>query len=162
MDKAKSEDAPVYGIKIDLDQSIINQALAILAARLGPKSDVFSDPASVKSYLRLRIGGLEYETFTVMFLNAQHGLIGCVDMFRGTIDQTSVYPREIVKEALRRNAAAVVFSHNHPSGSVEPSRADTTLTATLKAALALVDVRVLDHVIVSPTGDMSFAERGLI
>ena len=116
----------------------------------------------VKDFLNLTIGFKDHEVFAVLFLDAQHALIVAVEMFRGTLTQTSVYPREVVKAALRLNAAGVILAHNHPSGSAEPSRADEFLTQTLKAALALVDVRVLDHMVVTRTGVTSMAERGLL
>lgn len=128
--------------------------------RLG---DCLTDPATVRDYLRLIAAGLQHEVFTVLLLDAQNRLIDCVELFRGTLTQTSVYPREVVKLALERNAAAVVLTHNHPSGVAEPSAADEALTRSLKSALALVDVRVLDHFIVAgTTPPMSFAERGLL
>ncbi|MNL53738.1 hypothetical protein D3C87_1770080 [compost metagenome] len=122
----------------------------------------FSSPAAVKEYLRAKLAGFEHEVFAVLFLDTQHRLIEYAEMFRGTIDSASVYPRELVKEALRLNAAAVILSHNHPSGNPEPSGADKALTQRLKEALALVDVRTLDHIIVAGGNTMSFAERGLI
>ena len=122
----------------------------------------FSSPVAVKEYLRAKLAGFEHEVFAVLFLDTRHCLIDYAEMFRGTIDGASVYPREVVKEALRLNAAAVVVSHNHPSGNPEPSGADKALTQQLKQALALVDVRVLDHVIVAGNANVSFAERGLI
>lgn len=103
-----------------------------------------------------------YEVFVVMFLDAQNRLIAAEEMFRGTLTQTSVYPREIVKRAIEHNAASVIFAHNHPSGNTTPSRADEQLTYTLKSALQLIDIRVLDHVIVSGNQSLSFAEHGLI
>ena len=123
---------------------------------------VFASPDAVRDYLRIHFAGREYESFVVLFLDAQNRLIVAEEMFRGTLTQTSVYPREIVKTALAQNAACVIFSHNHPSGVPQPSRADEALTQTLKAALALVDVRVLDHIIVGGSGTLSFAERGLL
>ncbi len=123
---------------------------------------VFSSPQLVKDYLQMRLGNLPHEVFAVMFLDAQHRLIVCEELFRGTLTQTSVYPREVLKRALELNAAAVIFSHNHPSGVLEPSRADELLTQTLKSSLSLVDIRVLDHVVVSQGGALSFAERGLL
>ena len=122
----------------------------------------FSSPAAVKEYLRAKLAGFEHEVFAVLFLDTQHRLIEYAEMFRGTIDSASVYPRELVKEALRLNAAAVIVSHNHPSGNPKPSRADEVLTQRLKEALALVDVRTLDHIIVAGGSTISFAERGLI
>lgn len=143
------------------DDLIINQALQILEnrARYG---ECMSSPAAVRNFCRLKIGALEHEVFGVMFLDAQNRLIEFRELFRGTLTQTSVYPREVVKAALACNAAAAIFTHNHPSGNTEPSRADEMLTSNLKQAMALVDVRALDHFIVSASGCMSFAERGLI
>ncbi len=124
---------------------------------------VFDSPQVVRDWLRLRLGHLPHETFCVMLLDARHALIDAVDLFRGTLTQTSVYPREVVKLALAHNAAAVIFAHNHPSGAAEPSAADELLTRTLKDALGLVDVRVLDHFVVPSHGTpVSFAERGLL
>ncbi len=123
---------------------------------------VFSTPQKVKDYLQMQIGALPHEVFCVLFLDAQHRLIACEELFRGTLTQTSVYPREVVKQSLAHNAAAVVLAHNHPSGTLEPSRADELLTQTLKSSLQLIDVRVLDHFVVSHCGVMSFAERGLL
>jgi len=124
--------------------------------------EVFSTPDAVKHYLQLHLAQRAHEIFAVLFLDSQNRLIALEEMFRGTLTQTSVYPREVVLRALHHHAAAVVLAHNHPSGTVQPSRADEALTQTLKAALALVDVRVLDHVIVAPGQALSMAERGLI
>jgi len=124
--------------------------------------DVFASPAAVKEFLQLRLGARPHEVFAVLFLDAQNRLIDMEELFRGTLTQTSVYPREVVKRALHHQAAAVVLAHNHPSGVVQPSRSDEALTSTLKAALALVDVRVLDHVIVAQGAALSMAEKGLI
>ena len=123
---------------------------------------LFDTPGRVKDYLRLRLAGHDHEVFAVLFLDAQHRLLWMEEMFRGTLTQTSVYPREVVKRALAKNAAAVVLAHNHPSGAAEPSRADEFLTQSIKSALALVDVRVLDHLVVGHTEVVSFAERGLL
>ena len=123
---------------------------------------VFAQPSSVTDYLKIHFAGREYESFVVLFLDAHNRLILIEELFRGTLTQTSVYPREIVKAAMNHNAAAVMFSHNHPSGVPEPSRADEHLTQTLKAALALVDVRVLDHLIIAGANSLSLAERGLL
>ena len=142
-------------------EEVLSQARRVLSRRVR-RGAVMSSPQMVKDYLRLQIGVLEHEVFVVVFLDAQHRLIALKEMFRGTVTQTSVYPREVVKEALAANAAAVILAHNHPSGSTEPSRADEYLTQTLKTALALVDVRVLDHLIVGGAEISSFAERGLI
>ena len=122
----------------------------------------FATPEAVKDYLKLHFAGREYESFVVLLLDAQNRLIAMEELFRGTLTQTSVYPREIVKAALSHNAAAVMLAHNHPSGVPEPSRADQHLTQTLKAALALVDVRVLDHLVIAGNSALSFAERGLL
>jgi len=112
--------------------------------------------------LRLQIATKDHEVFVVLFLDAQNRFIACEEVFRGTLTQTSVYPREVVKAALKHNAAAVVFAHNHPSGAAEPSIQDQALTRTLADALALVDVKAIDHFIVVGTGAVSFAERGLM
>lgn len=126
------------------------------------RDTVLNSPDKVRQYLRLRLGHLPHEVFLALFLDAQNRLLAPEELFRGTLTQTSVYPREVVKRALAHNAAAVVFAHNHPSGVAEPSRADEMLTRTLKEALQLVDVRVLDHLIVAHGDVMSFAERGMI
>lgn len=121
-----------------------------------------SAPQAVRDYLRLVFAGREHEVFVVIYLDAQHRVLGVEELFRGTLTQTSVYPREVVKHTLRHNAAAVIFSHNHPSGVAEPSRADEAITLALKQALALVDVRVLDHFVVGSDSVISFSERGLL
>ena len=123
---------------------------------------VFDSPESVGQYLQLHLGGRPHEVFAVLFLDAQHRLIALEELFRGTLTQTSVYPREVVVRALHHHAAAVVLAHNHPSGDVTPSRADEMLTRTLQGALALVDVRVLDHVVVGAGGTLSMAQKGLL
>jgi DNA repair protein RadC len=124
--------------------------------------DSLTSPAAVRGYLRLRMQDLGHETFYCVFLDAQNRVIAADELFRGTLTQTSVYPREVVKHALAHNAAAVILAHNHPSGVAEPSIQDQALTRTLAEALALVDVKVLDHFIVAPGACLSFAERGLI
>jgi DNA repair protein RadC len=123
---------------------------------------VFDAPQKVKDCLRLQLGHLDHEVFAVLFLDAQNRLIRLEEMFRGSLTQTSVYPREIVKRAIELGAAAVILAHNHPSGVAEPSRADEFLTRTLVEALRLVDVRVLDHQVVGRGSVVSFAERGLL
>lgn len=123
---------------------------------------VMNSPQALRDWLGLHCANLEHEVFLVLYLTAQHQLIEAVELFRGTLTQTSVYPRELVKGALARNAAAVIVAHNHPSGHAEPSRADELLTQTLRTALSLVDVRVVDHLIVAGGTVLSFAERGLI
>lgn len=124
--------------------------------------DALSSPQAVRDYLRIFFGGQGHESFVTLFLDCQHRLIRAEEVFRGTLSQTSVYPREIVKRALQLNAGAAIFAHNHPSGVCEPSRADELLTQSLKQALALVDVRVLDHIVVAGERSTSFAERGLL
>ena len=124
--------------------------------------NALNSPSSVREYLRITLAGREHEVFMVLFLDAQNRVIESEELFRGTLTQTSVYPREVVKRSLFNNAAAVIFAHNHPSGVAEPSHADELLTQSLKQALALVDVRVLDHFVVAGSGVMSFAERGLL
>ena len=126
------------------------------------RGELFGSPIEVKQYLQLAFAGQGYESFVVLYLDAQHRLIEAEEPFRGTLTQTAVYPREIVKRALHWNAAAVMFAHNHPSGVAEPSRADEHLTQSLKTALTLVDVRVLDHFVVAGNTVTSFAERGLL
>jgi len=123
---------------------------------------VFDSPDRVKQFLQLQLAQRPHEIFAVLFLDSQHRLLAFEELFRGTLTQTSVYPREVVKRALDVHAAAVILSHNHPSGATEPSRADELLTSSLKASLALVDVKVLDHIVVGRGGTVSFAERGLL
>lgn len=124
--------------------------------------DVLASPEAVRDYLRLSLSSLPYEAFLGLFLDSQNRLLAARELFRGTLAQTSVYPREVVKAALAANAAGVIFAHNHPSGVAEPSRADELLTASLKSALALVDIRTLDHFVVAGHRVVSFAERGLL
>jgi DNA repair protein RadC len=126
------------------------------------RDTVLSSPGKVRDYLRMTLGGREHEVFVALFLDAQNRLLVADELFRGTLTQTSVYPREVVKRALAVNAGAVIFAHNHPSGIAEPSRSDELLTTALKQALGLVDVRVLDHLIVAGNGMTSLAERGLL
>ena len=133
-----------------------------LAEELAESAVSLTSPTAVRDYLRLFLGGQEYESFVALWLDGQNRLIAGIELFRGTVTQTSVYPREVVKAGLRLNASAVILAHNHPSGHPEPSRADELLTSELKNALALVDIRVLDHFIVADSAVMSFAERGLI
>ena len=132
-----------------------------LAADLRSESALTS-PGAVRDYLRLAIATREHEVFVCLWLDAQHRVITIQELFRGTLTQTSVYPREIVKAALKANAAAVIFAHNHPSGAAQPSQADELLTRNLKEALGLVEVKVLDHFIVAGNQAISFAERGLL
>jgi DNA repair protein RadC len=141
--------------------AVLELARRSLAQEL-QKRTLFDSPARVKNYLRLNIGSRPHEVFAVLFLDAQHRLIRLEEMFRGTLAHTSVHPREVVRRAMELNAAAVVLAHNHPSGLAEPSQADEHLTQVLVKALALVDVRVLDHFVVGGDQAVSFAERGLL
>jgi len=141
--------------------AVLELARRAMAQRLQERP-AFSDPGAVKHYLQLHLAAKGHEVFAVLFLDAQNRLLALEELFRGTLTQTSVYPREVVVRALHHQAAAVVLAHNHPSGSVQPSRADEALTQTLRAALALVDVRVLDHIIVAPGEALSMAEKGLL
>jgi len=143
------------------EDEVIISAIRILRARFEER-DVFHSPDAVKDYLRLQAQGLTHEVFSILYLDAQNRLIDYEQLFRGTLTQTSVYPREVVKQALGRNAASVILHHNHPSGVCSPSRGDEALTQSLKAALALIDVRVLDHIITSDEGALSMAQNGLI
>ena len=162
MNTVRTEDAPTYFVPNKDEDAVIERALGILKGRLRKPGEAFNSPAAVRDYLRLHFAGLEHEVFAALFLDSQNRLIEAVDLFRGTLTQTSIYPREVVKEALKRNTQAVILAHNHPSGYAEPSRADELITSTLKAALDLIDVRVLDHIIVAGADTVSFAERGLI
>ena len=140
---------------------IVEEALRLLACEVR-QTDVLTSPGAVRDYLQLRLADRPHEVFAVVFLDSQNGVIATEEMFRGTLTQTSVYPREVAIEALAHNAAAVILCHNHPSGAALPSRADELLTQTLRTALALVDVRVLDHFIVTRSAVTSMAELGLV
>jgi DNA repair protein RadC len=142
-------------------QAVLEMARRALKEEL-QRGDALNSPRAVRDYLQLLLGGRQQEVFLVLFLDTQHCVIASEELFHGTLSQTSVYPREVVKRALAHNAAAVIFAHNHPSGVAEPSQSDQYLTTALKQALGLVDVRVLDHFIVAGTGCLSFAERGLL
>ncbi len=141
--------------------AVFELARRALSQRLKER-EAFQTPGAVKQYLQLQLAHKNHEVFAVLFLDSQNRMLAMEELFRGTLSQTSVYPREVVLRALHHQAAAVVLSHNHPSGSVQPSRADEHLTQTLKASLALVDVRVLDHIIVSQGQTLSMAEQGLM
>jgi DNA repair protein RadC len=141
--------------------AVFELARRALSQRLKER-EAFHTPGAVKQYLQLQLAHKNHEVFAVLFLDHQNRMLAMEELFRGTLSQTSVYPREVVLRALHHQAAAVVLSHNHPSGSVQPSRADEHLTQTLKAALALVDVRVLDHIIVGQGQALSMAELGLM
>ena len=141
--------------------AVLELARRALAQKLKERP-AFQTPCQIKDYLRLHIGAYPYEVFAVAFLDSQNHLIALEEMFRGTLTQTSVYPREVLRRAMFHNAAAVVLAHNHPSGAAEPSKADEYVTRTMKTALALMDVRVLDHMVVGADEVVSFAERGLM
>lgn len=141
--------------------AVMELARRSLAQRLAQRT-VLSSPQQVKDFLRLQLAHESQEVFAVMFLDVQNQLLRFEEMFRGTLSQTSVYPREVVKRALALHASAVILAHNHPSGTAEPSRADEFLTQTLKQALQLIDVRVIDHLVVGGDQAISFAERGLL
>lgn len=165
---AKTETRAQYAVQREINATVANEdaiiaaALEILARRMRSSGVLMDSPEVVRDWLRMRVGGKPHEEFGCIWLNAQHDLIEAGEMFRGTLTQTSAYPREIVKEALHHNAAAVIFYHNHPSGAAEPSLADEMLTRQLKDALNLVDVRVLDHFVVTAEQTTSFAEKGLL
>ena len=170
--RVKAREAlPAYGIDTGAlsfrhglcvrERNALDRAIEIVGRSLCG-GEVFASPSAVKTYLRLHLAGEQREKFAVLFLDVQNRALAFEVMFTGTLTQTSVYPREVVRAALGHGAAAVVIAHNHPSGSVQPSRADEALTQTLKHALALVDVRVLDHLIVGAGGTQSMAELGLL
>ena len=142
-------------------QAVLEMSRRALQEEL-QRGDVLSSPRAVRDYLKLLLAGRGQEVFMVLFLDTQHRVIAFEELFHGTLSQTSVYPREVVKRALAHNAAAVILAHNHPSGVTEPSQADQLLTSALKQALALVDVTVLDHFVVAAGQTLSFAERGLL
>lgn len=146
------------------EQEVIDAALAITESRANYDlaKPCMNSPQAVKDFLRMKLGHLEHEVFGVLFLDAQHRVIEFREMFRGTLTQTSVYPREVLKLALELNAGACIVAHNHPSGVETPSRADELITQTLKSSLNLIDVRLLDHVIVTAHNCRSFAESGLL
>ncbi len=142
-------------------QAVLEMSRRALAEEMQAR-DALSSPTAVRDYLRLKLAGLPHEVFMAVFLDAQNRVLEAEELFRGTLTQTSVYPREVVKRALAHNAAGLILAHNHPSGVAEPSQADRWLTDQLKAALALVDVKVLDHFVIAGSHALSFAERGLL
>jgi DNA repair protein RadC len=142
-------------------QAALELARRYLFSRLS-RGEALGSPDAVRQYLQLKLRALEHEVFACLYLDNQHAVIGYEELFRGTIDGASVYPREVVKRCLALNAAAVIFAHNHPSGVAEPSQADQRLTQRLRSALGTVDIRVLDHFVVGDTEAVSFAERGLL
>jgi DNA repair protein RadC len=162
MNTVKTESAATYAATTNVaEDAIIAQAMSILESRLRTKTTAFTSPDQSKQFVRCKLQQLEHEVFSVLFLDNQNYLIEYTEMFRGTIDSASVYPREVAKAALELNAAAVIFAHNHPSGISVPSSADINITRKLKSALELFDIRVLDHIIIGDT-TYSFAESGLI
>jgi DNA repair protein RadC len=149
------------GIREASFQEVLEAARLALAKRVR-KGTGFTSPRVTADFLRVRLGSLEHEVFCIVFLTKRHQFIACENLFRGTIDGASVYPREVLKAALKHNAAAVILAHNHPSGISDPSAADETITHRLCEALALIDVRVLDHIIIAGGDTFSFAESGLL
>jgi len=145
-----------------LEDAVIRRALRIMESRMQLRDVTLTSPQAVRDYLRLRIADREHKVFVALFLDSQNRLISAEELFRGTLAQASVYPREVVKTALKQNAGAVIFAHNHPSGVAEPSRADEMFTSALMQALSLVDIRVLDHVVVAGENTLSFAEREML
>src|SRR5688572_28320093 len=161
-DQQKIADIPGLGnAKYAQLQAVLEMSRRALRETLD-RGAALSSPQTVRDYLRLKLQGKQHEVFVAVFLDAQNRVLEVEELFQGTLTQTSVFPREIVKQALHHNAAGVIFAHNHPSGVAEPSRADEALTQTLKHTLALVDVKVLDHFVVGGDAAMSFAERGLL
>lgn len=144
------------------ENQIIELAIQILESNLRQKGEAYTNPERTKNLLRLKLELLEHEVFVVVFLDTRHYLIEIRELFHGTIDVASVYPREVVKAALNVNAAAVIFAHNHPSGTSTPSEADRRLTKRLREALALVDIRTLDHIVIGHGEQTSFSELGWI
>jgi DNA repair protein RadC len=143
------------------DSEIIEAALKILAKRMS-RGSVLASPRAARDYLALRFGQVEQEVFAAVYLTKRHQVIACEELFRGTIDGASVHPRIVVKEALRHNAASLLITHNHPSGQATPSQADEMITSRLKAALELIDVRLVDHIITGAGDSYSMAEHGLL
>jgi len=143
------------------EQSILDAAAKIMRDRINDKS-VFTSPNAVKEYFNFKLGAEPREHFSVLFTDSQNRMITCETMFSGTLSQTSVWPREIVKRALELNASALILCHNHPSGTLEASQADIVLTKTIKTACTMLNIRILDHIIVSVSGSVSMAEQGLI
>lgn len=144
------------------EAKIVAQAIEIIENDLKTTSDVIRDPAATRNYVRLQTAGLEYEVFGVIYLTVRHQVIDSEILFRGTIDGSAVYPREVVKSALMNNAAAIICYHNHPSNVTEPSRADRDITKRLQEALSTVDIRILDHIVAGQSDSVSFSERGWI
>lgn len=162
--KINEEESPEYGTAplIGKQEETINQALKILESRIKEKGDFMCNPKEVINFLKFKISELEHEVFSIMFLDNQHRLIKYKELFRGTINGSSVHPREILKEALKYNSSAVIIAHNHPSGMIEPSSADREITRQIKDSLELIDIRVLDHIIIGGKESFAFSERGYI
>lgn len=159
---ARSEDAPAYAATVtETEDAIIAHALSILARRHNP-GELMDSPMAVKQFLTLRAAKHDREVFGCLWLDSQNRVLATEDLFFGTLTQTSVYPRELVRRAVTLNAAAVILTHNHPSGEPRPSRADESITKAIKSALALVDCRVLDHIITAAASAASMAELGLV
>ncbi len=149
-------------ISVQNEDWIIQQAIVLLERRVFKAGPRLERPAAVRDYLRLKLVAEPNEIFVVVFMNSMHDVLAVEPMFHGTINATSVYPRVVLQRALQLNAAAVIFAHQHPSGTTEPSNADRLLTEQLKTALALIDVRVLDHFVIGQGAPYSFAESGLL
>jgi len=146
----------------DEERELIARAIRCLEARYQVSKDALTSPEATRDYLKLRLDGVPYEVFAVLLLDNRHRVLHYVELFRGTVDGASVHPREVVRLVMKNNAAAVILAHNHPSGVAEPSQADLSITRRLKDALALIDVRILDHMIIGEGRGTSLAERGLL
>lgn len=168
MEAVRTETGATYSVAVDTraeDDQVIANAIEILRKRLANPGEALTNPRAVKNLLALKLAGELSEKFSILLLDSQHRVLGYEVLFHGTIDSASIYPREVVRMALQHNAAAAILAHNHPSGNAEPSQADIQLTSRLKEALALIEVRVLDHIVVGGSVDMqmtSMAERGLM
>ncbi|MFL0797316.1 MAG: DNA repair protein RadC [Cellvibrionaceae bacterium] len=159
---AKKEYSPNHPVPEHVcDEQILYWAKSILGTRL-KRSNYLTSPDTTRDFLKVCMGNLEREVFSVILLDSQHGILAFEELFQGTVDAAAVYPREIVKAALAKNASAVILSHNHPSGSPEPSRADIDITNRIHEALKTVDIRLLDHLLVCGDDISSFAEQGLL
>ncbi|MBK1630649.1 DNA repair protein RadC [Thiohalocapsa halophila] len=149
--------------ELDTDErALIQRAIACLEAHYHVRKEALTSPDETRDYLKLRLAGVPYEVFAILLLDNRHRVLQYRELFRGTIDGASVHPREVVREAMRWNAAAVILAHNHPSGVAEPSQADLRITQQLKDALSLIEVRVLDHIVIGEGAGTSLAERGLL
>lgn len=164
MSNIRNESAAVYAVEMTHkeEDAVIARAIEILEARMARPESYITCPDDSKRLAVFKLAERKAEAFCVIWLDNRHGVLGFEEIFQGTIDGASVYPREVVRSALQQNAAAAILVHNHPSGNPEPSQADQRITARLRDALALIDVRVLDHLIVGGASTLSFAERGLI